>query len=317
MTSQQRMLDKAKAANRESRQIEFKAEFDPSQASNWCELIKDIVSMANSGGGCILLGVQDNGNPSGWDAVKVLGIDPATITDKLAKYTGQQFSECDMTEVERDGHRVVALRVDGARIPMPFIKPGTYAIAGGKQKTAFSKGTVYFRHGAKSEPGNLNDLRRCIERELKRVRRSWLANIKKVVSAPPGIEFRVVPAEPLTTKLPGATQIRVVEHDDSAPVYGRVYADATHPHRQKEVLQLVNQRLEGRKSVNSHDILSVRRVYSVDETNPEYVYKPKFSSPQYSDAFVDWLVRRYDEDQSFFDKAREKYKALRLAVDND
>lgn len=264
-----------------------------------------------------MIGVQDNGKPSGWDTATVLKIDPARVTDKLAKYTGEQSVDCHMAETERNGHRIVALRVDAVRIPMPFTKPGTYDTGGGRQKTAFAKGTIYFRHGAKSEPGNLDDLRRCIERELERVRKSWLANIKKVVSAPAGIEFRVVPAGAATAKPPSATSIQVVEDDDSAPVYGRVYADATHPHRQKEVVQLVNQRLEGRKAVNSHDILSVRRAYRVEETKPEYLYTPRFSSPQYSDAFVDWLVWQYDEDPSFFDKARETYKSQRLAVNHD
>ena len=46
-----------------------------------------------------------------------------------------------------------------------------------KQKTAFSAGTVYFRHGAKSEPGTSEDLRASLERELDRIRSSWLDGI--------------------------------------------------------------------------------------------------------------------------------------------
>ncbi len=84
--------------------------------------------------------------------------------------------------------------------------------------------------------------------------------------------------------------------------------DSTHPHRRKEVVQLVNQRLNGRKIITPHDILCVRKVFRIDETKPNYYYKSKFASPQYSDAFVDWLVEQFDKDSSFFDRARQEYK---------
>lgn len=42
---------KALTAKRESKHIEFKEGFNPSEARDWCEIIKDIVAMANSGGG--------------------------------------------------------------------------------------------------------------------------------------------------------------------------------------------------------------------------------------------------------------------------
>lgn len=83
--------------------------------------------------------------------------------------------------------------------------------------------------------------------------------------------------------------------------------DTTHPHRRKDVVQLVNQRLNGRKTITSYDIQSVRKVYRVD-SNPDYYYKSKFASPQYSNAFIDWLATEFDKDETFFDKARQKYK---------
>lgn len=155
--------DKAKNAKRESKYVEFKEKFDITQLQDWCEIIKDIVAMANSGGGCILTGVKNDGTPSEWNPTPVLNLDPAQITDKIAKYTGEQFADFDIHEVEKNGHRLVALRVHGIPIPMVFIQPGTYDIGDGKQKTAFGKGTIYFRHGAKSEPGSSKDLKECID----------------------------------------------------------------------------------------------------------------------------------------------------------
>lgn len=45
---------------------------------DWCELIKDIVAMANSGGGRIAIGANDDGTPSGYELVGRVGIEPTT-----------------------------------------------------------------------------------------------------------------------------------------------------------------------------------------------------------------------------------------------
>jgi predicted HTH transcriptional regulator len=76
----------------ESAQLDFKALFDPASAKYWCELVKDIVAMANSNGGVIVFGVNDDGTPGSADLTDVLSIDPASIVDKIKKYTGQHSS---------------------------------------------------------------------------------------------------------------------------------------------------------------------------------------------------------------------------------
>ena len=90
--------------------------------------------------------------------------------------------------------------------------------------------------------------------------------------------------------------------------------DTTHPHRQKEVVQLINQRLSGRKTITPYDIQSVRKVYKVDG-KPDYYYKSKFASPQYSNAFINWLVEQFDKDSSFFYRARQEYKGKKTMFD--
>ena len=77
----------------ESGSVEYKASFDPSSGADWLEIIKDIVALANSGGGVIVFGIADNGKVSGFDPSALTGIDPAVLTDKISKYTGQQFAE--------------------------------------------------------------------------------------------------------------------------------------------------------------------------------------------------------------------------------
>ena len=48
------------AIDGESGSVDFKASFDPKSTQDWCELIKDIIAMTNSGGGTIIIGVADD-----------------------------------------------------------------------------------------------------------------------------------------------------------------------------------------------------------------------------------------------------------------
>jgi hypothetical protein len=87
--------------------------------------------------------------------------------------------------------------------------------------------------------------------------------------------------------------------------------DVTHPYRQKEVIAAVNHRLGG-DLVNAHTILCVRRVHDTDERE-ELFHKPRFGSPQYSDAFIDWVVTSYRREPSFFEDAKAEYHRRQVA----
>lgn len=300
-------LQKAITARRESRSVEFKETFDPGSAGEWCELVKDIVAIANSGGGYLLFGVKRNGVPSGWDPKPVLDLDPAHITDKVKAYTGEEFSEFEMQEAVKSDQTIAIPIVKSVGVPMVFTQPGTYSVAQGKQKTAFSRGTVYFRHGAKSEPANSQDLRDCIEREVEHNRRSWLKNIRKVVNAPAGHHVSVLPPEVIESFLPTAHPIRIVD-DPQAPAYRKIDPDQTHPFRQKEIVEIINQGLQGRKKITPYDVYCVRKVYAIDRNKPHFFYKSKFASPQYSRTFADWLVEEYERNPLLFDDARRAMK---------
>jgi predicted HTH transcriptional regulator len=158
--SQPTNIERAERAKRETRNLDFKERFDPGDAAEWCELVKDFMAMANSGGGLIVVGVCNDGTASRADVRPILTLDPAKITDKVERYTGLQFADFEIHEAKRGRKKVAVIQVGAAReAPIVFTKPGTHPVAGdsGKQKTAFSKGTVYFRHGAKSEPATTAD----------------------------------------------------------------------------------------------------------------------------------------------------------------
>ena len=141
------IIEKALASTGESEAIDYKQSFDPAITPDWIEIIKDIVAIANSGGGTILIGINDDGSPFDCDIDCVLAIDPANVTNKIYKYTDYQFHDFQIKELSRNTHRVCAIIIGGVNSPLIFTEVGTYQIENGKQKAAFSKGTVYFRHG--------------------------------------------------------------------------------------------------------------------------------------------------------------------------
>lgn len=298
-------IDKGLKAKRESKHVDFKSSFDPDSAGEWCELVKDIVAMANSGGGVIVVGLDNGGAPSKKDVKPVLALDQAKFVDKIRKYTGYEFGELEVHEAQKQNDTVAVIEISAVKVPMVFQEVGTYEATPGKQKTAFSKGTVYFRHGAKSEPGTTEDIRNVIERQLEAIRGEWLDGVRKVVSAPQGSVVTVFSGEVKESNSPEATPIRLVD-DPNAPGYRLIDHDTTYPHRQTELVDVLNGMLPEGVDVNSYDVLAVRRIYDIDGDS-RYCHTPKFSSPQYSDNFAKWIVDRHKENKDFFKEARQKY----------
>ena len=299
------IVQKGLAADRESKHIEFKSEFDPNSKQDWCEIIKDIIALTNSGGGVIFFGLDDAGQPTDYDTGALAAIDSADITNKIARYTGDEFSRFEIQTHEKGGTTVLALVIEGSRIPYVFKKPGTYAIDNRTQKTAFKEGSVYFRHGAKSAPGTTTDLRRTFEKELRRVRKSWLSDMTKVAKAPDDAEILVVSKDAKKSAGGAAAVIRLTD-DPSAPTYGQVDPDTTHPYRQTELINRVRERLPEGVQFTSYDATSIWHAHDIGG-HPEFFHSPRFGPKQYSEGYVDWIVDSYSNNNDFFKKARKFY----------
>ena len=315
MSEEENMTDDTKlrealVRTSECADVDFKESFDPSNAGEWLEVIKDVVSMANTGGGIILFGAGNDGSPSGKDVSSALSIDPADLTNKIYKYTDLHFHAFEMINCQKNDVEICALMIGRSPIPIVFTKVGTYEVTTGKQKTAFSVGTVYFRHGAKSEPGTSEDLRQFLVREIEMTKRSWMDGIAKIVEAPTGSIVAILPPEELRQVPSGAMPLRLVD-DPAAPAYYAVPIDTTHPFRQKEVVLEVNARLAGNKVITSHNIVCIRRVHSVQK-NISFCYIQNYASPRYSLAFVDWIVLQYESNNLFFEETKIQYDALKL-----
>ena len=265
--------------------------------------------MANSGGGVIVFGVRSNGAGVAFDDTRLRRLDPADITNKIAAYTGRQFADFETATVRRRRTERVALLVGAATsAPLVFSREGAYLSPTGRDKLAFHKGTIYARHGAKSEPANEEDIRSMIEREVERLRDSWLDGIKKITTAPSGSVVQVVDGGVLTNEQ-DATPVRIVG-DEQAPEMRPADGDNNWPLTATQLYEEVNARL-GRDCMNLHDVACLRRVYRLAEERPTLAYRPFASNPtRYSEACVHWIVSSFEADPQFFRDARRRYRDL-------
>jgi hypothetical protein len=308
---QHELVTAALAARAETTTVDFKGAFDPATKGDWLEVIKDIVAFANSGGGVVLFGVDDSGKLSGLNCQPILDFDVARLSDKLRKYTRSDLNDLALMSGERDGRPLGLVYVGPVDVPVVFTADGKYANGAGGERFAFRAGSTYFRHGAKSEPGTSDDLRQFLERRIEAVRDSWLSGIIRVVEAPIGAQVRVLAGDGQTNS--GNTPVSIVDDSCGEPCQ-LIYADESHCHRQIDVIRLVNARLDSRFIVNQANIQDIRKIHSIEEKR-QFFHKSKIPGApiQFSDAFVDWIVRSYEKDPQFFSKARAARQALNRA----
>jgi len=90
----------------------------------------------------------------------------------------------------------------------------------------------------------------------------------------------------------------------SQPLMSAKDSGTSHPFRRKELLEKLKSAVPG-IAINQHDIQCVNTAYRVKQ-RPEYFYqgRVKGSPPQYSQAFLDWLIEQYRRDKDFFQKTR-------------
>lgn len=267
-------MRRAAEAKRGSRRVALRGAFDPETDADWRELVVDLTALANSGGGV---------------AVVDADVDVAELARRVEHETGVGFRPLDVQRVSRNGTWMTAVVVDAAEDTPLLVDQ-----------------QAYFRHGAKSKPATASDLRTFLERRLDLVRRQWLRSIREVLVAPRGARVAVVHTD--ETDEHGVPTLIRLSSDPNAPLYGKLDPDRTHPYRQTEAIAEANRRLPEGVEINPYDVLSVRRVHEINEkTRPEFTHVPKFGSPQYSEAFVEWLVEQYQRDREFFTRAKAKY----------
>lgn len=289
--------------------VEIVRTFDPASQRDWCELVRDVVAAANSGGGTILV----HGRPHAWnptaDSHAVKSLDKEALVSRIREFTGSSFTNIVAHPVDRAGVHAVRIAVGPALLPIGFVKSGSYleSVEPVKQVDVFHAGSFFFRHGECSEPASEADLRVFFERLLRRVRRKWLRGIRRVIGTP--TSELLLPRTSRADRLPTTTPqprpslqpVRIV-NDPSAPALQPQDVDHLYPYRLREAVAELNQRA-GRRALTTYDIQAVRRQHRLDE-RPDFVFHLLGAGRRYSPAMIEWLWNEWQHDPDFFRAAR-------------
>ena len=157
----------------------------------WAELCRDVVALANSGGGVVLFGVDDDGTHLGLGESLLAVLDPAKVTDQLRRKAPSAAISTRYVEDVCDEQLYGALIVRLLDVPLVFDTEWGYNTSGGKHRIVIRPGALYVRTPGKSAPAQQGDVRELWQRSVNHAAEKVLARIEQVVSLPLDAELIV------------------------------------------------------------------------------------------------------------------------------
>ncbi|NMB24029.1 MAG: ATP-binding protein [Firmicutes bacterium] len=155
------------------------------------DLVKDLVALANTGGGEIWIGCSEVQRP-GVSLALAKELDGAKVSDLVNRYIAPSRASVShsIEEADQPGAYIVKLRIERYhRYPFVFSRSGD---GKGIKRPLFRVGQIYVRHGAKNEVATHCDLSRFIETAVQESRgpilESLLRKLEKVARLPDGVE---------------------------------------------------------------------------------------------------------------------------------
>lgn len=149
---------------REEECLDYKEMFDFSSKStskkSKVDLVCDIVSMVNTDGGYILIGVSQNENGTfsvkGVDQICLQRITQENIQTWLSSYI-DSTPKILVKPIKYEGRDIITICTFRTKIRIPFRCEGGYKSVNRNYVNKFSSGDLFVRHGAKSEKANYED----------------------------------------------------------------------------------------------------------------------------------------------------------------
>ena len=176
--------------------FELKREF-ASGPRAWAELSKDIVALANTGGGVILFGVDDDGTRQGLAPSLLSVLDPAKVTDQLRRKAPSAAISTAYLEGTYYRKLYGALIVQPLDVPLVFDTEWGYNTTGGEHRIIIKPGLLYVRTPGKSARAQQGDIRELWQRSVNLAAEKVLARIELVASLPLDSELIITdPGDP-------------------------------------------------------------------------------------------------------------------------
>ncbi|RFB35442.1 AlbA family DNA-binding domain-containing protein [Brevibacillus sp. VP] len=140
----------------ENNKWDYKRDIHLNPNNSFANLLKDILAFANSGGGWLVLGVDDNCSIQGVENK----IDPTSLGQKILSITGEQIIfDLNYYNIYTESEKIVGLLYvhDSEKV---LVSPVN--LNNDKGKPIVSENTVYYRRNASSIKANIDDLNSLI-----------------------------------------------------------------------------------------------------------------------------------------------------------
>ena len=174
--------------------FELKREFATGPRA-WAELCRDIVAFANTGGGVVLFGVDDDGTRRGLATSLLSVLDPAKVTDQLRRKAASATISTAYLEETYYRKRYGALIIQPLDVPLVFDTEWGYNTTGGKHRIIIKPGLLYVRTPGKSARAQQGDIRELWQRSVNLAAEKVLARIERVASLPLDSELIITDPE--------------------------------------------------------------------------------------------------------------------------
>ncbi|HXZ83309.1 MAG TPA: ATP-binding protein [Acidimicrobiales bacterium] len=180
---------------RETRTVELKSRYDPESPADRLDLVKEVVALANSGGGEIRLGVEKHGDgrPGGVVADGWF-FDSAALSHLIDSYVapGHVAVSTSFEVAESPDYQVVVVTVEPHETPpVVFARDGRYE-ADKTSVTVFARHTIVCRRGGKTGLATHADHRAWIDAAVRAERERILQNLVLATVLPAGASIQVV-----------------------------------------------------------------------------------------------------------------------------
>lgn len=155
-------------------ELDYKESINLQDRRATAELAKDVGAMQVRGG-YIVVGVDDNGSPTGGlDEADLRPFDEASLTQKVLRYLPEPLVIRSRV-AEYSGHRIVAIFVGPHPDGCAFFKAnGTYQDDAGREQTVFREGDVYWRDGTRSTRLTQTGHREVVARQVAAAKADWM-----------------------------------------------------------------------------------------------------------------------------------------------
>ncbi len=180
----------------EGETFEAKSSLDPTSPKDMLGLVADVVAMANTAGGRILIGTDGSALPE--NHVKLF--DSARLDDKVNSYTEPNVGGIS-SKLLSDEFLLVAVE-KSRNPPHIFKRDGNYSDSEKNQSHIFRSRDIFVRHSSKTERATRSDLDRMFSERQK----TLFEKVKMVFEAPAeariqvvegvGVPMRIDPAAP-------------------------------------------------------------------------------------------------------------------------